>query len=297
MLRQGTRAAIENPELFTMTLNRLRVATLLAGMLVIAGVSSKDVDAQGPGWMPPNADMFEKDGKIVGTFPHGIQMETTRGAKWVIQVLPQQSQVKITGTADPAFLHPGLHIKFSGDIDDKGVLQSELKELEIFSPAGKNNIGIFPTGSDEKSKPVPRPGAGSYDIRGRVLVYRDGEIVIVAGKKLTGKVAAEAEIAVNVQDLSFAQPEDELTVKGWTTRSMGPNYQKKLPGTAVGREIEIKLSKRLVAAPTKARQRGGKVAKGKQPQNDPVNADDPFGLDDLGKKEGKKTDKENPGDN
>jgi hypothetical protein len=52
----------------------------------------------------------------------------------------------------------------------------------------------------------------------------------------------------------------------------------------VAREIEIKLGKRLTAPPAKGAQRGGKLPKGKQPQNDPVNSEDPFGLNDIGKK-------------
>ena len=244
--------------------------------------------AQGPGWMPPNASMFEKDGKVAGVFPNGIQMITTRGAKWVIQVVPRQSQLKITGVADPSFLHPGLHVKFSGEIDDKGLLQSELKELEIFTPANKNSTGVFATGSDEDAKPVPRPGAGTYDFRGRVVTYRDGQIVLIAGKKITGKVAGDAEISVNVQDLWFAQPEDELTVKGWNTPEMEPNSQKKTPGTAVGKEIEIKLSKRLTSAPKKGPVRAAKLPKGKQPaETPPADVEDPFGLNDAGKKKDK----------
>ena len=37
----------------------------------------------------------------------------------------------------------GLTVRFEGEIDKKGTLQAEITELEIFTPQGKNALGLL----------------------------------------------------------------------------------------------------------------------------------------------------------
>lgn len=233
----------------------------------------------GQGWLPQGAEMYENEGTVMGIVPGGIQMLTERDSAWLIQVVPRQSQVKVTGTAEPGFLRSGLFIKFSGEIDAKGVLQGEIKEMEIVTPAGKNSMGVFASGSDDTAKPISKLEPGTYDIRGKVGLYKDGELTVVAGKKITGKVAADAKIAVNVQDYSFAQKDDTIKVKGFYYARMRPSPQEGRPGQAMGKEIEITLAKPLSAPVKKGPTKPVRPGRGKPVEETPaVNNDDPFNL-------------------
>ena len=248
--------------------------------LAISTATADAALAQGQGWLPPDATMFEKEGTVAGVAPGAIQMLTDQNSPWIIQV-SRQSQVKITGTAELGFLRPGIPIKFTGEIDAKGVLQAELAELEIFTPAGKGSVGVFPTGAEEAAKPIAKLEPGSYEIRGKVVKLNDREITIAAGKKITGTLAEDAKIAVNVSDISVAQKDDALTVKGFYYARFAPAQGR--PGQAVGKEIEITLSKPLAGIPKKGASKPARQPRGKQPDApSDVNTDDPFGLEKAG---------------
>lgn len=252
-------------------------AVLLGAAIALISVTSAGAQA------PPNAQAFEEEGKVAGVAPGGLQLLTDQNQPWLVQIVPLKTAVKITGTAEPGYLRPGVCVKFAAAVDAKGNLTEELKELEIYTPSGKVKFGTFPTGSDENAKPIGKLTDGTYDFRGKVVVYRDGELTVVAGKKITGKVAPDAKIAVNVSDLSFAQPDDEVRVRGWErSRPNGPQ-----PGIAIGSEVEIALSKPLAGVPQKGGNRPAKPGKNKEPEAPAVNVDDPFNLG-GGKKAGEK---------
>jgi hypothetical protein len=232
--------------------------------------------AQGPpnALAPPGAQAFEEEGTVKGIAPGGIQLMTKRNQPWLIQVVPRQTVFKITGTAEPGFLQPGIPVRFTAAVDEKGVLSDELQELEIYTPEGKNGVGTFPAGADETAKPVAKLTEGTYDFRGKVVVYRDGELTVIAGKKVTGKVSADAKITVNVSDPRFAQAEDLIKVRGWE-RSPARGG---MPGTAIGTVVEIELSKPLAALPKKGAGRHARAAKNKVAEEPAVSTDDPFNL-------------------
>ena len=220
--------------------------------LAVLTASGTLSSVHGQGWLPADATMFDKVGTVAGTPRQNvIPMITKHKAKWLIQVVPGQSQVKVTGIAAPAYLHAGLFVKFTGEIDDSGTLKNELKELEILTPTGKNSTGVFPGGADANTKPVGKVVAGTYEFRGKVIGYQNGELQVVANKKITGKVASDAKIAVNVQDFSLAGEDDALAVKGWFYKGYEPSPSKGKVGQALGKMIEITLSKPLTAAPQK----------------------------------------------
>lgn len=261
-----------------MRMNSAFRALLKSGSMVLVCLAPA-TQGFSQGWLPPDAQMFEHEGTVVGVMPGGVQMLTERDSAWVVQVLPRGTQVKVTGTAEPAFLRNGLYVKFSGDLDAKGVVQGEIKTLEIATPTGKTPVGIFAIGAEENAKPVSKLEAGAYEIRGKVALYKDGELQVVAGKKITGKVASDAKISVNVQDISFAQKEDTVKVKGYYFDRFKPDPNQFRPGTAVGKEIEITILKPLTAVAKKGPTKPTRPPKGKPPTDAPVGTDDdPFGL-------------------
>ncbi len=256
----------------------------LLGIFALALVTSEwssAVFGQGqpiPARLPPDASFFEEDGTVLGVMPNLVQVITPTAGTWWVQVVPGKTQIKITGMAEPTFLHGGIFVKFSGEIDAKGMMLSEVKEMEIFTPTGKNSSGVFSSGADEKAKPINKFEAGTYDIRGRVASYKDGQIQVVAGKKITGKVAGDAKIAINVQDISFVQKDDIVKARGYTYKQFAPDISTNRQGKAMGTEIEITLVNRLTAPPQKGPARPAKQPKGKPTDAPAENKSDPFGF-------------------
>jgi len=190
----------------------------------LATVSTASSFAQG--WLPANATIFDKEGTVAGVLPNTLAMITKHKAKWLIQVHPHQSEILVTGTALPAFLHPGLFVRFTAEFADGGALKDEIKELEIFTPMARQGVGIFPQGADEKSRPVTKLDPGIYEIRGKILTCEDGDVQILAGKKISGRVASDAKVSINASDISLAQPEDEIKVVGYFFKGFEPSPRK-----------------------------------------------------------------------
>ena len=55
----------------------------------------------GFGYMLADAILFDKEGTVAGVLPGTLQMITKHKTKWLIQLVPGQSEVRVTGTAKP----------------------------------------------------------------------------------------------------------------------------------------------------------------------------------------------------
>jgi hypothetical protein len=200
-----------------------------------------DWGKRGPNQAEPKS--WEGEGTVEAVQGGAVKLTSSRQELWIAKTVPGQSKVLVEGTAEPDFLRPGLSVKLSGTIDKKGTLDGEIAALEIFSPHGKGDIGLFLSGED---KPARNPGPGTYDIRGKVASFKEGLLTVTAGgKRITGKLADAAEIKVNLDQLSFAQQGDAIRVKLWFAEGAGPNPQQQRPGDAVAEEITITLAKPL----------------------------------------------------
>lgn len=195
----------------------------------------------------PDAKSAEESGKIEGVSGAGVQIKNIKSETWNIAVSPQ-SAVSVTGTALPEYLKPGLTVKFTAEVDGTGAMQGEISELEIFTPVGKNSLGLFATGGAEDAKPVKKLEAGTYEIRAKIATYKEGTLTVVAaGKKISGKMAADPKIAVNVSDLSVAQIGDEVKAKIWFTDKTKAEAGKH-NGAGMAEEITVTLANPLAPA-------------------------------------------------
>jgi hypothetical protein len=181
--------------------------------------------------------------------PGMIQVKSERGETWIVRTTPGQSQVRVTGTAEPSFLHTGLFVSFEGEIDKKGAVQGDIKDMSIITqPASKTAAGLFPSGGGADAKPVRNPDAGKYEIRGKVLTYKDGVLTVMACKKISGKVDSSAAIKVDVSDLSLAQQNDIADVSARYTNETKPDNNAMRPGEAYAETIDVTISKPLTGA-------------------------------------------------
>jgi hypothetical protein len=88
-----------------------------------------------------------------------VKMKDGKGKELSV-FIDQTSTAKYSGTADSKVLEPGMMVRFTGRFDTKGVLQGEIKELEIFQP----RIGgrMMPN-EMEKQTPGVYPVEGKQD--------------------------------------------------------------------------------------------------------------------------------------
>lgn len=191
-----------------------------------------------------------------------VSLKSANDHIWLVRVDPK-TKLQVDGTAEAGYLHSGLNVKFSGEIDKKGVLQSEIKQIEIFTPQDKRSIGLFAEGAQD-AKPVRNAPPGRYEIKARVNTYKDGQLTVSAGgKKITGKVAPDAEIKVNAGSLTFVQEGDSVRASGWR---VGPTQ-------AMATELTVTLAKPLAGVVKKSRP----AKSPRTPRGAPPPVQDPFG--------------------
>ena len=201
--------------------------------------------AQGPTGPAPD---WTEAGTIQGLTSGMIQLKTAANEAWIVRIDPRNTKIIIDGTAETSFLRPGLNVRFTAEVDAKYAVTGDIKELEIYSPVNKKEIGLYTAGDP---KPVRKPQAGNYEIKGKVKSYKGDQLVVSAGtKKIVGKLAPDATIAVHLSDLGVAQAGDAIKVTGWKDPP---------PHTARASELTVTLAKPLV---NQKKSRSAKTAKG-----------------------------------
>ena len=178
-----------------------------------------------------------------------IQVRNSKNDVWVLQT-GDETKIAIEGEAEPECIRPGSFVQFTGDLDKKGKLTKEIAEIELLDVNGKPTIGVF---SSDEATPEARPlktfGAGEYRIRGKVLSFRGGELVVMAGRsKLTAETSKELAVKVNSDNLGLAQSGDTVKVKAFYYPNARPIPATNRPGQGMAAEITITLSKPMVAS-------------------------------------------------
>jgi hypothetical protein len=240
-----------------------RTASRLATVFLLALLAGT---GRGQQQVPKSLD---EKGTVKGVVDGKIQFEADKGGMWWIQ-LSGDTKLHVEGTAEPSYLRGGLAVRFTGEFDKKGALSEEIKEIEIFTPQGKNGLGLF---SDANStKPVRNAPAGSYDIRGKVKSFKDNDIVVSAGTKtISGKVIEGLTIKINVEDVKDVAEGDKATVKATYFDAPQQPYGGANPRVAAGNEVQVTLAKPLTGVKKKA---PAKVAKPPKTKHDKKPADE-----------------------
>jgi hypothetical protein len=203
---------------------------------------------------PPNSLAFEDSGTLEAVEPDVLRFRDSKSEAWLLKLVPE-TIITVLGEAESECLRPGVYVQLIGQIDKKGTLAKEVSELEILSAQGKSSLGLFPEAEAEgSSKPVRNAGAGTYRIKGKLVSYKDGELVIMAGnRKISGNVADDLTTKVNLDDPTLGQKDDKVEVKAWYTDPSKPNPALNRPGIALAQEVTITLSKPLAHSGKKSR--------------------------------------------
>jgi hypothetical protein len=233
----------------------MRTDSILTAGLVGLVVWSAAPAARAQFQAPQNSREYEDTGLLEGVQHHFIQIRDSKNDAWVLET-NDGTKITVTGEADRECLHsPSLHVQFTGQIDKKGVLQKEVEEIEIFSAEGKASLGLFvPAEGDAPAKSVRGATAGSFLIKGRLVNYKDGQIIVMAGnRKITGRVSDAVAVKLNVDDPSLGQAGDTVKVKAWYYDKSRPVPALNKPGAAIAEEVTITLAKPLAYAGKKPR--------------------------------------------
>jgi hypothetical protein len=204
---------------------------------------------------PPNSRPLDDTGTLEEIHDGVVQFRDSNNESWWVQY-NGETKVTVKGEAEEECLRPAVtYVELSGEIDKKGTLAKPVTEITIIAEQEKSKLGLFTPGKeDEDSKPVRSPGPGTYRIRGRLVVFRDGELVVMAGnRKVSGDIAEKLEVSLNVNDPSIAQSGDEMSIKAWYYDQQKPNPILGRPGKALAEEISIELAKPLSFAGKKSR--------------------------------------------
>ncbi len=255
----------------------LRIAPLLATLLV-CGLTA------GTGRAQPAPKTLEDSGIVKTVDGPRIEFDTLKNGIWWVQFGPE-SRLHVEGTAELSYLRPGLMIRFNGEFDKKNVLAEEVKEIEVFTPQGKNAIGFFADSSADK--PVRNPSSGTgYEIRGKLSSLKDNDIVVAVGsKKVSGKLSDDVVIKINVEDPKDIASGDSAKLTATYLDAQKPTAN--APGMATADDVVVTLQRPLAGLKKKGAAKAAKSTKEKkdkkatsEPAADaPLAVSDPFGVD------------------
>jgi hypothetical protein len=179
-------------------------------------------------------DKITASGTIKSIAPGVLQVMSSAGDQWQVALDPK-AEVYVTGTATPAFLKPGMLVKFSGKFNKKAETVEPLASITVFTPREdkeKWNRGKGEEGgaNSELAKGLfqidePKPDAKKQKPMETFDVSTGGEIASARGGKVSVRgpsgsfkleLAKDATVALDVSDYRLARPGDKIDLEGWT---------------------------------------------------------------------------------
>ncbi len=197
-----------------------------------------------------------QDGTVESFVMGGMRM-TTKDGQTVSVMLAPATTVHLTGSATSDFLKPGLAVEFTAEVDKKHMVKEKVTSLTVVTATAEHPVGLLPEGSEsvkpaeadnfgfaanagdgaaaasadkgtkkaektekhEKHKSGPIQLPATVVVRGYVKSCKAGKLVVNYGHGVVkAQLDDEAQIAVNVADLSAARKGDAISVQGRALR-------------------------------------------------------------------------------
>jgi len=152
-----------------------------------------------------------------------IKLKPEKGnQEWTIRVDSKPDEIVVRGEAEKGWVRPGMFVHFEATLDKKGVGQSAVSEVSVFTPTPQLELGVTQSGGlpefsaigSEEENASSEEEVSKYTVVGRLSgVARDGKWSVSAGRaKVTVEVAEDAKISVELPDPRLIRIGD--TVKG-----------------------------------------------------------------------------------
>ncbi|MBA2114522.1 hypothetical protein [Bremerella alba] len=162
-------------------------------------------------------------GKLTAAQAPLIKLKPEKGnQEWTIRVDSKPNEIIVRGEAEKAWVRPGMFVHFEATLDKKGVGQSAISKVSVFTPTPQLELGVteqaelpdFSSTGEQETTESTAEEVSKYTVVGRLSgVSRDGKWSVSAGKaKVTVEIAEDAKISVELPDPRLIRMGD--TVKG-----------------------------------------------------------------------------------
>ena len=159
----------------------------------------------------PNLQMVNISGTIESITSNGLHVLDGSQQSWQVHVT-KETNIQVTGTATPDFLDKGRIVELNANLDEHGKSTDNVKELSIIAPTHDKPQGAVVSGAGSKAKGLQ---AGMNHIIGRVKSYNANLLIIQAGHSTVHvELTDDPKITVDLADLSLADNDDKVTIKG-----------------------------------------------------------------------------------
>lgn len=175
----------------------------------------------------PNVEWenVELSGVIKGMQGSLIQVATSETEQWLVHVEARPQDVMYQGTADVAFVQPGMLVEFKAKVNKRGQAADPVTELAIFTVREGRGVGMAPEGGanasnlfgDAKEEKKPSRKAledATYVVAGQVTKLSRGEMSVnCAGTNVKANLDKDAKVTIDVNHLKFAQVGDKVEMR------------------------------------------------------------------------------------
>lgn len=226
---------------------RNRVATFVSAALVLAALQSPLWAQNQFGIKKEPPPPYDGKGNIVEVGPQGIQIKDSDG-KTLFIGFDQKTKIAVTGTAEPGFLSPGLLVRFTATMTNKGQVQDKITELAVVEASETNKVGAQPDLEPGKSlKEAEKEGPVTWIVVAPIRSFKNNQLMVAAGKAIKAEVAEDCKITVDVTNYGIAQEGDEIAVVGKLLQDSQTMGDVTIPGQVLAEKVDITLVKPLTA--------------------------------------------------
>jgi hypothetical protein len=228
---------------------RTRLAAFVSAALVLAALQSPSLAQNQFGQIKKEATPYDGKGNIVEVGPQGIQIKDSDG-KTLFVGFDQKTKIAVTGTAEPGFLSPGLLVRFTATMTNKGQVQDKITELAVVEASETNKVGAQPDLEPGKNlKEAEKEGPVTWIVVAPIRSFKNNQLMVAAGKAIKAEVAEDCKITVDVTNngIALAQEGDEITVVGNLLQDVQTMGDVTIPGQVLAEKVDITLVKPLTA--------------------------------------------------
>ncbi len=246
-----------------MSHRNLLAAYLLSGFVVLAIGMPAAAQNQGP-------EPYEGKGNIGEVGFEGIQFNDAEGQTVLVGIERNKTKVTVTGTAEPGFLGPGLIVRFSAAMTNKGLVEEKIKELQVVETSELVKVGAQPDlAPGEDLKEAEKKGPVTWIVIGPIRSFKNNQLQVNAGgKAIKAELADDCKITVDVGNFLIAREGDEISVEGKLYQKGQRVGDVTTPSQVLADKVEITLTKPLTA-PSKKKGAKPKTPKKKRGAKEP----------------------------
>ncbi|KLU06646.1 putative transmembrane protein [Rhodopirellula islandica] len=164
-------------------------------------------------------------GKLVSYRGMILTIEREDGTEVMVQTPDSVSQLTFIAKALPAYLRPGMLVRFQANLGPTGAPLEPVSKLELFAPVNvkllkgrereKFQPGVHPSNPPQRGN--AGPPTGPVTVVGNLMALNpQGGVALRAGNvPVQTMTSPDLELQLRVNNLSLAQPGDAVDVRGF----------------------------------------------------------------------------------